>query len=89
MARKDEFIYMQSETLNQEIAISKTSGKVYCKDGTVYTPAEIEEIRKHYGELPLIIHIIKKKFGGIIVKDETTTYGPKETKIIQGQLDLN
>lgn len=64
---KPGFTYIFSRTLQQEIAISDKTGRVYCSDGVQYSPEEVKEIQKTYGELPLQVHIIKKHFGGQIV----------------------
>ncbi|MCQ2088175.1 MAG: hypothetical protein MJZ37_08970 [Bacilli bacterium] len=69
---KPGFTYIFSKSLNQEIAVNQKTGKVYCEDGTIYTPEEIAIIREHYGEIPLQVHIIKMKFGGIIVNEQGT-----------------
>lgn len=69
---KPGFTYIFSKTLDQEIALNQKTGKIYCEDGTVYTPEEIEVIRNHYGEIPLQVHILKKKFGGIIINEQRT-----------------
>lgn len=65
--RKPGFTYFYSETLQQEIAVSIKSGRVYCSDGVQYSPEELKEIQKTYGELPLQVHIVKKHFGGEII----------------------
>ena len=67
--RKPGFTYFWSETLKQEIAMNDKTGKVYCEDGTVYTPEEIKVIQQHHGELPLCIHILKNKFKGEVIDD--------------------
>lgn len=65
--RKPGFTYIFSATLNQEIAISKKTGKIYCSDGVQYTPEEVKEIQKTHSELPLQVHIVKKHFSGEII----------------------
>lgn len=65
--RKPGFTYIYSETLQQKIAVSIKSGRVYCSDGAQYSPEEVKEIQKTYGELPLQVHILKKHFGGKII----------------------
>lgn len=83
---KPGFTYIFSKTLDQEIALNQKTGKIYCEDGTVYTPEEIEVIRNHYGEIPLQVHILKKKFGGIIINEQRTDSnkpaesGPSESR---------
>ena len=64
---KPGFTYIYSETLKQEIAVSDKSNRIYCSDGVVYFPEEIEELKKSNEELPLQIHLIKKSFNGKIV----------------------
>ena len=67
---KPGFTYIYSEPLQQEIAYSDKTGKVYCSDGVQYSLDEIEQIKKTYGEIPLEVHLIKKHFGGTIVNVE-------------------
>lgn len=64
---KPGFTYIYSETLQQELAVSIKTGRVYCSDGVQYSPEEVKEIQKTYGELPLQVHILKKHFGGKII----------------------
>ena len=64
---KPGFTYIYSETLQQEIALSDKTGRVYCYDGVQYSPEELKKIQKTYGELPLQVHILKKHFGGTII----------------------
>jgi hypothetical protein len=63
------FFYTKSEIINQEIALSKKSGWLYCEDGTKYSPEEVQ-ILKVRGEITLGIHNVKKVFKGEIVKYE-------------------
>lgn len=64
---KPGFTYIYSKALQQEIAYSQKTGKVYCSDGVQYSPEELKEIQKTYGELPLQVHHLKKHFGGKII----------------------
>lgn len=65
---KPGFTYIYSEALQQEIAYSQKTGKVYCSDGVQYSLDEINQIKKTYGEIPLEVHLLKKHFGGTIVE---------------------
>jgi hypothetical protein len=58
--------YMHSETLKQEIAVSLKTGKVYCEDGTIYSPEELKLMRNAKQEITLGVHLAKKVFGGEI-----------------------
>lgn len=66
--RKPGFTYIYSEILQQEIAISIKTGRLYCSDGVQYSLDEINQIKKTYGEIPLEVHLLKKHFGGTIVE---------------------
>ena len=57
---------MFSHEIGQEIAISEKSGKVYCKDQTVYLPSELK-ILNEAGGITKGIHLVKKIFGGSVV----------------------
>lgn len=68
---KGDWIKMYSETLKQEIAFDKNSGYLFCRDGTQYTPKELDVIRekKRAGVyFPLSVHIVKGVFKGEVVK---------------------
>lgn len=66
MKQKPGWTYKYSEELQQEVAGHNESGWIYCKDGTKYSPEEIEIIKKH-GKLKKEVHEIKKIFDGEIV----------------------
>ena len=68
---KPGFTYIYSEALQQEIAYSQKTGKVYCSDGVQYS---LDEIKKTYGEIPVEVHLLKKHFGGTIVEAEEKKY---------------
>lgn len=70
MNHKPGFTYIYSGALQQEIAVSVKTGRVYCQDGVQYSFEEIQEIKKTCGELPLQVHLVKKHFGGTIVSAE-------------------
>lgn len=65
--RKPGFVYIDSKELGQIIAISEKTGKAYCQDGTVYSAAEIEILKKN-GGIALPVHLIKKQFRGTIIE---------------------
>lgn len=67
---KGDWTYIESEELKQTVAFDKNSGWLFCKDGTKYSPKELEKITKDWKEaieLPSEVHIIKKMFSGTIV----------------------
>jgi hypothetical protein len=59
--------YVYSDILKQEIAVNIKTGKVYCEDGTEYSPEEmgIMDTAKH--EITPGEHFAKKIFGGEII----------------------
>jgi hypothetical protein len=74
--RQPGFIYIKSETLNQEIAWSEKSGWVFCEDGTRYSPGEIKVLDAGgHGAITLGVHNVKKVFGGEVVKVERDIRG--------------
>jgi hypothetical protein len=70
--RNPNFIYMHSEALKQEIAISKKTGDVTCADGVKYSNAEVQIVASGGVEVTLAEHRVKKIFGGEIVRYERT-----------------
>ena len=67
--KKPGFVYKDSEKLGQVVAISKTTGWAYCMDGTRYSPAEIE-ILKRSGGVNIQVHLLKHEFGGTLIMAE-------------------
>jgi hypothetical protein len=65
--RNPNFIYIYSEALKQEIAMSKKTGDVTCADGVKYSRAEVEIVASGGVEVGLAEHRVKKIFGGEIV----------------------
>ena len=65
--KKPGFIYIESEELQQVVAISKKTGKAYCQDGTEYSAAEVEILRKN-GGIDLAVHLVKGCFKGVLVE---------------------
>jgi hypothetical protein len=68
-------MYIKSDELNQEVALSLKSGWAYCEDkgpdGKLvnYSPEEIQILDADgKGKLTLGVHLIKKIFGGRIVQ---------------------
>ena len=70
---KPDFIYIKSDLLKQEVAVSKKTGWVYCEDGVKYSPEEMEIIRRAGGVLDAATHAVKKAIGGEVVKVERPT----------------
>jgi hypothetical protein len=67
---KPDFIYIKSDLLKQEVAVSKKTGWVYCEDEVKYSPQEMEIIRRAGGVLDAATHAVKKIIGGEVVKIE-------------------
>jgi hypothetical protein len=59
--------YIYSDTLKQEVAVNIKTGKVYCKDKTVYSPEEMRMMDGAKQEITPEIHLVKKVFGGEII----------------------
>ena len=76
--RKPGFIYMFSEILNQEIAVSNKTGWVYCEDGTKYSPDELKLLHTIGGFLPLEVHILKSQFKGTLDPEMLREYNSKK-----------
>lgn len=66
MARKPGWTYIYSYELQQEIAYHNATGWVYCKDGTKYSPQEVETLRKT-GGIILATHLLKAHFEGEVI----------------------
>lgn len=67
---KGDWQYIESESLKQTIAFDSNSGWLFCKDGTKYSPEELDKITQDWTcsiELPLSVHLVKKIFGGQII----------------------
>lgn len=76
--QKAKWHFIYSETLKQRIAYDEVSGWLFCKDGTKYSPQELNLITDGFTkphELPLSVHILKKEFGGEIVSCNTANGG--------------
>ena len=65
--RNPNFIYLKSESLQMELAISKKTGIVASSDGVKYTPEEIEHFASNKIVVTLTEHKVKKLFGGEFV----------------------
>ena len=68
---KPGWIYKYSENLNQNIAFNKSTGWVFCEDGTKYSPEEYAILKSTGQPIPLQVHIIKKMFDGVLISAET------------------
>jgi hypothetical protein len=66
--QKEGFIYIYSDHLKQEIALSEKTGILYCTDKTQYSPQELQILDDGCGVVPLSVHLIKKVFSGKIIK---------------------
>jgi hypothetical protein len=69
--RKDGFIYFNSGTLEQEIALSEKTGCLYCADKTVYTASEQRLLADGGMEISAAVHLVKKVFEGTIEEIES------------------
>ncbi|MCL2410091.1 MAG: hypothetical protein FWC97_00465 [Treponema sp.] len=82
--RNPNFIYMYAEAVEQEIAISKKTGDIFCADGVRYSAAEVALIAS--GEVPVTLkeHAIKKLFNGEIVGYERKAADDKREFVKNG-----
>jgi hypothetical protein len=74
--RKEGFIYFNSGTLEQDIALSEKTGCLYCADKTVYTVSEQRLLADNGMEIFLAVHLVKKVFEGTI--EEVENAGNKQ-----------
>jgi hypothetical protein len=63
MNYKPGFIYIQIAAIGQTIAFSKKTGTVFCEDGTVYSPEEVQLFADADEAADLAPHTVKKVFG--------------------------
>ncbi|MGL4982399.1 MAG: hypothetical protein ACRC4W_06070 [Treponemataceae bacterium] len=86
MERKTGWYYVYSKELDQEIALSKKTGWVFCKDGTKYSPAEVEILRSKNG-ITKEIHLLKKTFeGSFLIEDNQSKNEKKERQAVSDTL---
>ena len=83
---KPGFIYIKSEILKQEVALSEKTGWVYCEDGVKYSPQEIDILAEAGAVINLETHKVKKEIGRDIVdikqaKNETVLNEQRELDI--------
>ena len=86
---KPNFIYIKSDLLKQEVAVSKKTGKVICEDGVTYGPQEVKIIADAGGVLDMAMHRIKKILGGEVVKIERTGNKSKPDERTSGKNEHN
>ena len=67
---KPGFFYINSAILKQEVAMNIKTCRVYCKDGVRYSPQEILLFYEAGAEIDVGTHLVKKVFGGEVVKVE-------------------
>jgi hypothetical protein len=84
MNYKPGFIYIQSAAIAQMVAYSKKTGCVICEDKTVYSPKELQLFHEADAELDLATHLIKRIFGGEVVRIERNVEGNAEAQRIEG-----
>ena len=65
--RNPNFIYLNSESLKMELAISKKTGDVFSADGVKYTAGEITLFAANGITVTPGKHKVKKLFGGEFV----------------------
>ena len=81
--RKRESIYIKSETLNMEIALSKKSGIAFCEDKVTYSPQEIDLFFNAGKTIDAAVHNVKKTLGG-----EVTSLDSVPETSNTGELDI-
>ena len=67
--KKPGWTYGHSEALNMEFAFRPDNNgglELYTEDKTHYNWNEIQKIKEH-GEIPPIVHTVKKLFNGTII----------------------
>jgi hypothetical protein len=84
MEYKSGFIYLKSASINQMIAISKKTWQVFCEDSVVYSQNEVRLFMEANAEIPLMVHTIKKVFGGEVVSIERELERDVQAKRIEG-----
>jgi predicted HicB family RNase H-like nuclease len=65
--RKAGFIYLYSDILKQEIALSEKTGVVFCADKTTYSKEEVDILDTWNLRVDGRVHRVKKIIGGEIV----------------------
>jgi hypothetical protein len=65
---KPGWTYIKSSDLKQEVAVNNKNGMVYCEDGAIYKPEEVEIMDKAGQQITPEIHLVKKMFGGEITE---------------------
>jgi len=89
--RKEGFVYIKSELLNQEVAVSLKTGWVYCEDKgpdgklVSYSPAELDLLAKTGSIVTPALHNIKKIIGGTLVGNERIDGSSDKGKPAQGE----
>ena len=65
---KSGFIYIKSDLLKQEVAISEKTGWLFCEDGVKYSPEELQIFGKSGIPITMAVHNVKKNIGGEVVE---------------------
>lgn len=68
MERKSGWTYSFIDSLNMNIAINDQTGILYTEDKIRYSKEEQEILKEFEYQIPLEVHLIKKLFGGTILK---------------------
>jgi len=69
---KPGFIYILSDELKQEVALSEKSGWLICEDGVRYSPKELSILKEANARIDIFTHRVKKIIGGEVVSVERT-----------------
>jgi hypothetical protein len=80
---KPGFFYIKSAILKQEVAMNIKTCLVYCEDGVQYSPQEILLFYEADAEIDLGAHLVKKVFGGEVVKVKRNILGNGQAKQIE------
>jgi len=89
--RREGFLYIKSEPLQQKIAMSKKTGWIYTQDkrpdGSLvsYSPQEINFLSAAGMAIDMATHTVKKIFGGTIVGCDNKSE-PKNDSLNSGNL---
>jgi hypothetical protein len=82
---KPGFFYINSAILKHEVAMNVKTCRVYCEDGIQYSPQEILLFYEAGAEIDVGVHLVKKVFGGEVIKVERNVYGNGEAKQIESR----
>jgi hypothetical protein len=78
---KPGFFYFKSAILKQEVAMNIKTCRVYCEDGVQYSPQEILLFYEADIKCDVGVHLVKKVFGGEVIKVERNAERNSQTKL--------